>query len=365
MERINTSQLGAMIVLFQIGSTTLFEPGIELRQDVWLVVLLSCLSGLLLLALYLTIQRRDPENNVFGMLIRYFGPWIGRVAVCFYIVFFAYESMRNVRDFGDLTNLTVLPRTPMQIVMLVFTLLSVYALFKGIEVFFRFAEFIVIAVIGFYALLVLLFILSGVVAVERMFPILSSGPLPIVTQVGLEGVWFPFGQMFVFLTFWRFLQEKQRPALRRASLRAYLISSTVILTMNVLILCALGPELTKVSTIPLLQATQLIQLADILERFDALVFLLLYVGIFVKATLWFLAAVLGLGELFRLHYRYFVLPVGGAIYAAALLPRSWQEHLATGELVAIQYKLNPIALGVVPILLLAVMLIKGRLGKES
>ncbi|WP_309118119.1 GerAB/ArcD/ProY family transporter [Paenibacillus sp.] len=363
MERINASQLGAMIILFQIGSTTLFELGIDARQDAWLVVLLSCVSGLLLLWLYLSIQRRDPERNVFGILVRYLGSWLGGIVVCFYIAYFAYESMRNVRDFGDLTNLTVLPRTPPFLVMLVLSLLSMYALFKGIEVFFRFVEFIVIGVIFFYVLLAIFYVFSGIVRLERIFPVLERGPTPVLSEVYGDSIWFPFGQMFVFLTFWRLLQEKQRQALRKVTFQAYLVSGAVIFMMNTLTLSVLGPDFAKVSTIPLLQSTQLIQLADILERFDVLVFLLLYVGIFVKATLWFLAAVIGLGEMFRRDYRWFVLPVGGAIYAAALLPRSWQAHLETGDLIAVKYMLNPIMLGIVPALLLVVMWIRGPLGK--
>ncbi|WP_409175701.1 GerAB/ArcD/ProY family transporter [Brevibacillus fortis] len=79
--------------------------------------------------------------------------------------------------------------------------------------------------------------------------------------------------------------------------------------MNIAIL---GTQYTSISTVPLLQSVQLIQIADFLERFDALVILLLYAGIFVKARLWFQAAVLGFGELFNLNYKKLILPIGAS-----------------------------------------------------
>jgi len=348
-----------MIILFQIGSTTLFELGLEARQDAWLVILLGCFLGSLLLAMFVAIQAREMESNLFRIFLRYFGPWAGRAAIVLYVVFFAYESMRNLRDFGDLTNLTVLPRTPLPLILLVLTLLVAYAALKGIEVFFRLAEFIVIGVISFYAVLIAFYLLSGIVAFERLLPILENGASPVLKEVFRDALWFPFGQMFVFLVFWSYLQKSEGRAVWRISVRAYFVSAAVIWTMNVLALCTLGPDFIEISTIPLLQSTQLIQLAEIFERFDALVFLLFYAGIFVKATVWLLAAVIGLEELFRKSYRWFVVPTAGALYAASLLPRSWQGHLETGKLVAERYMATPIMLGAFPAMLLVVMVVRG------
>ena len=125
-------------------------------------------------------------------------------------------------------------------------------------------------------------------------------------------------------------------------------------------LIVLGPQLVNISTVPLLQAVQLIQIAEVFERFDALVILLFYAGIFIKSTLWFLAAVLGLSQLFHTKYRRFALPVGGIIYITSLLPSSWQSHLEIGKIVAEQFKVNMIFIGVIPAILFLVMLIKGK-----
>ncbi|TFE27247.1 hypothetical protein E2980_10140 [Cohnella luojiensis] len=110
----------------------------------------------------------------------------------------------------------------------------------------------------------------------------------------------------------------------------------------------------------LLQFVQLIKIAEVFERFDELVILLFYAGIFIKTTIWYLAAVLGLSQLFNTDYRRFVLPVGAVMYAASFLPRSWQSHLEMGKIIAEQFKANMIFIGVIPTILFIVMLIRGR-----
>lgn len=357
MERISKFQLGSMIILFQIGSTPLFELGIKARQDAWLVVLTSLLLGLMLLFLFMAIQRREPEKNLGQLLIQYFGSFFGKLLLILYVLMFTYEGMRNIRDFGDLTLLTILPRGPISLVMLVMLALSMYAIYKGIEVIFRFAEFIIMGVLAFYLILLFMQIVSGVVYWDRLLPILENGIQPVVEE-SMTTFWFPFGQMVIFLMFWSYLNDKT--GMTKTSIRSYFVSGAVILLWNIMILLVLGLQLATISTVPLLQAVQLIQIAEVFERFDALVILLFYAGILIKATLWYLAAVLGLSQLFNTDYRRFAIPVAAIMYAASLLPRSWQSHLEFGKIVAEQFKVNLIFIGVIPAILFIVMLIRGR-----
>lgn len=46
VERINEYQHFSLIVLFEIGSTTLFARGIEVKQDAWIAILIAMLMGL-------------------------------------------------------------------------------------------------------------------------------------------------------------------------------------------------------------------------------------------------------------------------------------------------------------------------------
>ena len=356
MERISKYQLGSMIILFQIGSTPLFELGIKANQDAWLVVVTSMLLGLMLLFLFLAIQRREPEKNLSQLLTQYFGSFVGKFLLLLYALLFTYEAMRNVRDFGDLSLFTILPHGPISVIMIIMMTLSIYSVYKGIEVFFRFAEFIVIGVLLFYLILIIMPFISGIVHWDRLLPILENGIQPVLKNSLLRDLWMPFGQMVVFLMFWSYLNEKKE--MTRTSIQAFFVSGMVILLSNIINLIVLGPKLIKSSTVPLLQSVQLIEIAEIFERFDALVILLFYAGIFIKATLWYLAALLGLSQLFSIDYRRFAIPVGAIIYITSLLPSSWQSHLEIGHYVADRLHINQVFIAIIPALLYMMMLIK-------
>jgi spore germination protein KB len=164
--------------------------------------------------------------------------------------------------------------------------------------------------------------------------------------------------MYIFLVFWSLLDEKNAPA--KASFRAYFMSASVVLVMNMINLVVLGPQYAKISTVPLLQSVQLIQIAEVFERFDAVIILLFYVGILIKATLWSMAAAVGLGELFHTSYRRFIIPVGAVIYAAAFIPQNFQQHLAIGRIIARVYRINQIFILVIPLMLYIAMLLRRR-----
>ncbi len=349
--------------MFQIGSTTLFELGIDAKQDAWLVILVSMIAASLLLSLFFLIQLRKPEHNLIQLLIEFFGSFLGRLAAFAYVMYFIYESMRNVRDFGELTIMTFLSQTPISLIMLVMVLLSSYVVAKGIEVFFRTAEFMLPGVLLFYTLLIVMYFSSGIVRLDRLFPVLENGIGPVLKSVIQDVIWFPFGQMVLFLVYWSYLTDKG--VMIKTSVRAYMVSGTIMMVINIINIAVLGTPYTSISTVPFLQSVQLIQIADFLERFDAFVILLLYIGIFVKSTLWYLAAALGLGQLLNIDYRKLFIPIGGTIYFASFLEPNWTYHLWLGKIVAYKFMVNPIFILIIPALLFLLMLVKGRVSSSS
>lgn len=358
MEKISKYQLAAMVILFEIGSTPMFELGIKAKQDAWLVVLTGMLAALILVMLFLSIQRMEPGLHLYQMFIRYFGKILGIAAGALYVIFFLYESMRNVRDFGDLSIMTFLSRTPLSLIMLIIVLLSAYAVAMGIEVFFRVAEFMVPGVLLFYALVIVMFFSSGIVHLDKLLPILENGVMPVIKSVYHDTIWFPFGQMVIFLVFWSFMADQS--VMTKTTVSVYFVSGTLLIVTNMINIAVLGVSYTQISTIPLLQSVQLIQIANILERFDAFVVLLLYTGFFMKATLWYLAAAVGLGFLLNINYKKLILPLGGIIYIASFLEPNWTYHLWFGKFAAYNLTVNPTFILILPLILYLVMRVKRR-----
>lgn len=361
MEQISKKQTAAMLILFEIGSTPLFELAQEAKQDAWIVVLVGICCGIVLLGLYLLLQRRFPGRNLPEMLTDALGP-AGKAAIVLYAGYFTYECFRNLRDIGDLTVQTVLNQSPLSLIMLVIWFLAAYALYKGMESCFLLAELIVPLLIVAYGILMLLFVFSNKLHFDRLLPIFTTDWGTFLMET-YQTAWFPFGQAAIFLMFWKYVRDIN--GLPAFTIRNYMISSLVILVMNIINLAVLGPVITGMVSIPMLEATQMIEIANVFEHFDVLVFLLMYIGIFFKTLLWYLAATLTLGSLFNKGYRTFILPVGAVIYGTTFLPPSWQSHLQTGELVGSWLLVDPLFSLFIPGILLSASLMRTHFRQQK
>lgn len=118
--------------------------------------------------------------------------------------------------------------------------------------------------------------------------------------------------------------------MNKISVYAYLFTGALLAFFNALNVMILSPPIADISSFPLLLSVRLISIAHFLERLDPFVILLLFIGLYVKTTLWYLAAVLSLAQLFRLNHRWFVVPVGAAIYFTSFLEPNYTYHIWFG-----------------------------------
>jgi spore germination protein KB len=357
MQRISQSQLASMIIMFQIGSTPLFLLASKSGKDSWISVLIGMLSGLILmLVITLPIYRREPERNLIEIFNQYFGKVVGSMFGGAYIIYFGYGAIRNVREFGELMNMYLLPRTPTVVIMISFLAVAVYVINQGIEGFARITEIILPVVIIVYFLIFLLIYCTGLINIHQLQPILEDGFKKVLDNAIPEVISFPFGEMVLFLMFWKFASSSEYTS--KVTLASYLFVGIFIALTNIFIVSSLGP-LTKMSIVPLMQMTSLVQLADFIERLDPLVAILIFTGVFVKMTAYFMGAVLGLSQLIRINRHKLVLPIGGLILVGALMFKSYIEQVWVGFEVNLKVHF-PIFQILIPVILLLVMLLRAR-----
>ncbi len=363
MERISQSQLAAMIILFQIGSSPLFLLASQAGQDAWISVFVGLLCGLMLLIIVtLPIHRMEPEKNLMEIFSQTFGKVAGSAFGVAYIVYFGYQAVRNVREFGDLMIMYLLPTTPLVIIMFIFLAIAGYAVYEGVEAFARMAEILLPIIITAYILLFFLAYNTGLFDFHRLQPIFENGVKKVIDAAIPEVISFPFGEMVLFLAFWKYATPSR--ATTKVTLGGYLFAGLFITVTNMFIIASLGP-LSDMSVIPLMQVISLVKMADFLERLDPVVALLLFTGVFMKMTAYFFGAVLVTSQLFRIHRRRATIPVGILILIGSLLFKSYIQHIWFGFEVNVQTHF-PIFQIIIPTLLLLAMLLRFRLrGNDS
>jgi spore germination protein KB len=355
MQVTSRYQLAAAIFLFQLGSSPMFLLAGQARRDAWIGVLIGIAAGLLLLvAVMLPIRRREPGRNLIEISRRYFGPWLGNAIALSYVLYFVYQAVRNFREFGDWVIMYLLPHTPLLFILGVLVCLSSYAVWHGVEVFFRLAELLCPWIVLMYGALFASILASHLIHPELLAPVLEHGMRPVVEAALPEVISFPFGEMVMFLMFWKYAGTSRR--IPRTTLLAYLSAAALLLAANALIVSVLGP-FSDISVIPLMQITSMVRIGESIERLDPVVLILLFVGVFMKQTAYYLAAVLATSQLLRVRFRSAIVPVGVLIYLGAVAFRSYMQQVRVGFKVNLVYHF-PIFQIALPILILAVMLIR-------
>ncbi|MEH6908147.1 GerAB/ArcD/ProY family transporter [Neobacillus drentensis] len=358
--KISGYQLFVLVTLFEMGSAILFGLGAEAKQDAWIAVLLGLILGLVLFLVYHRLFLFYPEISFTMYVQKITGNRIGSVIGFLYIIYFIYQASRILRDFGELLVTTIYTNTPLFIINCLMILTIIYAIHKGFEVIARVGElfFIIIyfvAIIGSF-----LIVLSGLIHLSNLRPILENGWKPLLDIVGRQTIYFPFGEMVVFTMLLPYLDDQKKA--RKICMGGIILSGINIIITVVVNIAVLGVELMVRTPFPLLSTVGRIQIADFIERLDALFMLYLVIGGFFKITLYFYAAVSGTAELFQLKSNQKLsLPIGVIIlFTSITVASNYSEHIKEGAEIIPLYIHLPFQI-IIPVMLLFIAYIRNKL----
>lgn len=361
---IRVSELAMGLSLFEVGSTTLFLIGGEAEQDAWLAMLIGAIAGLVLLVLHLAIHLQDPRLDLFLLFRRYMGKYAGTFMNLLFIGYFSYEASRNLRDLSEVTILTLLNNTPLWIITLIAIMVVANTVRYGFKVFFLISVILFPAVVFGYTLISILIPMTGLFHYGFMLPVLEHGWKPVFEAAIPEIVSFPFGQVVLFLVFYPYTNTNTKGNLIRVVITAYLATAVSLTFINQLIIFVMSPKLAVYSTLPLLQTVQMIDLAEVLERMDALFTLLLFLGLGIKLAAFFSGAVIGLERITGVGYKKWVVPVGAALFAMSFISPNYTHHIQVGRGPVLNY-ISPVFQAALPLLLFGVILLRKKLKQPA
>lgn len=100
-----------------------------------------------------------------------------------------------------------------------------------------------------------------------------------------------------------------------------------------------------------------------MERLDILVTTQLFIGLLIKMMLFYFCAVKGISELSGKPAKWWVFPVGAAIYGTSFLARDYTQHIAIG--LGPSLKIDPLFQIGFPLLLSISILLRGWFKRTS
>lgn len=200
---------------------------------------------------------------------------------------------------------------------------------------------------------------SGIIDINRLLPVLENGWKPVFKSAFQQILVFPFGETVCFAMLLPYLNKPQQTV--KVGWTAMVVSGIILSFTIALNVAVLGVDITSRSTFPLLTTISKINIANFLQRLDAIVILSLIITDFFKIAIYYYVAVIGITDLFKVQrHSKLVFPIAIIIlFSSMTIASSFVEHINEGLVTTLLIRTIPLEVGI-PLLLLAVALIRKR-----
>jgi spore germination protein KB len=356
--KISPRQVGQLAFLSIHATVILFVPAITTEtagHDAWLATFLGSMFGLITLFFIVWLGKKHPGLTLFQLCDTILGKYIGKLAGLAYVWIFLHLMAITTRQFGDFMTTSFMPNTPLSVFNFSMLLLCAWSVLAGLEVIARMNEFIILLVVSFLLFILILSLPNW--DLGNLLPFFSNGPLPILQAAIVPASW--HGEIVWLAVILPFITRPGRTFLAGS---AAIVGSALLLTLGVIgVLAVFGPELVSSFRFPLHLFTRTISIGTLLARFEPVVMTTWVAGVFIKISIFYYCASLGMAQILKLkEYRPVVMPLG--IIAATLSINLFPDVTALAGFLADTwpiYSISVFFLGL-PLLLLAVTFIREK-----
>ncbi|GGD60284.1 GerAB/ArcD/ProY family transporter [Paenibacillus nasutitermitis] len=301
---MENGQLGAgqffiLIFGYILGTSFFFSPGGLIgvaKQDAWIIPLWAGAAGVLLSLLWIKLASLYPGLTIVQICTQAAGKGIGGLFALLYIGYFVFLSGFIIRNLGDFMKQTLFPLTPLTVFHVMFLLIICYAVIKGIEAIARTTQLL-------FPLVVLIFLFVFFIALSEWNWDRFQGMFRMNVWKTMKEtrsiIGYPFMEALVFMMLFPYVRSKIKASLILGIVVAtLLLSGTVFFTIGVL-----GVTRASHDTYPLFVIVQEIHIGTFFEHLESTMALILLCAIFIKLTVIYYCASLGLCQLFRVDNR--------------------------------------------------------------
>ncbi|HBN85491.1 MAG TPA: hypothetical protein DDZ89_16800 [Clostridiales bacterium] len=298
-------QIISMMTLYLLGNT-LFGIGHMAKQDVWVSVLISISLIAPVYALYARIITLYPGYYLFEIMDEVFTPIISRLLTFFFSFYYFLTAAAITRTFSEFIHIDALPETPDIVSLVMMGLVIIYAIKNGMEVLGRWAQLFNYILLGVVFAVSILSLTNA--NLENLRPLLYNDIKPVL-QVAIQGFFFSFGELVVFLSAVSFSKDRNKPY--RVYFYSLLIGGGFVVLVVLRNLLVLGPQLVEQTHFTSYNVVGLIRIGKFLQRIESSVAMVFILAGFIKTAVCMFAALKGFQHIFRLeHYRPVAAPFG-------------------------------------------------------
>ncbi|QZY55003.1 GerAB/ArcD/ProY family transporter [Crassaminicella profunda] len=318
-EFISDRQCISIIILYICSNSLISAIGKDAKESIWIAIILAIVCACLVVCIYNRILTLYPHQDLFDILQKVFGTFIGKGISLLYIWYFFYILVIDLLDFMTFIITVGLVETPIIALMIPAMMTTSWGTKEGIEVLGRWAAFFVIILFIFVYVSVPFGI--HLMDIDHLQPILYSG-IDAVIKGGFSFFSFPFGEIVIFLAVFKTLKSKK--SYFKVYILGLLLGGIVILSTVVTEMLVLGSDLYANSFFPSYAAITLVNIGGVIKGMQIIVSATVLIGGYTRSIVCLFASCKGISKLFDLNdYRFIVTPV--AIFVIIIAISSFES----------------------------------------
>jgi len=360
---ISPRQAMELMVTTIIATIILFVPNFTARealQDAWISVVIATLAGIMLAFLVTTLGMRFPNQTMIQYSQDLLGKFLGKGIGLLYIWFYLHINAIIIREFGEFMKTAFMPDTPLIVFTVTIVLLAAFAVRGGLEVIARMNEWLLLLFL--FTFIIISFLALGEIDLNNFKPVAEHNLLPL-----LRGAFAPTSWMGEIVAITMVIPYINQPGKsRRYGVGAVILVGLLLLLSIFTSVGVLGAPSTAKFQFPLLEMVRLINIAEFIERIDALVMVTWVAGVYIKISVFFYVAVLAISQWTQIQdYKPVTFPVGVILTAFSLL--IFENTVELADFLSQTFPSYALYLfeGGIPLLLLITALITGKRGEKS
>lgn len=296
-EVISPYQMLVLSLFFCIGTSLLVTPANiteKAGQDAWAGALFGSAAGFFILLFHLFLASRFPGLTFVQLSERILGKWLGKTVSLFFIAVSLIYTGTLLYYSGLFLKLHMMPQTPMAVLNALLAGVVVMGVMLGMETIARSAEVFLLAFGGLFILLIVT--VAPQAKLDRLQPFFEHGPADIISS-SIPLIEVSALNAIVLLMIFPALVDSVKKS-GRALMGGYLIGSGIMILLTALCVAVLGASYTSALEFPGYELAKRIDIGNFIQRIEGIMSVMWILSLFVKAAIYFYAAVMGTVQLF-------------------------------------------------------------------
>lgn len=327
---------------------------LEANQDAWVSILIALLGILLVVFVMLRILQSYDNADILGIQIDLFGKWLGKIMGTVYIIYFALTLFSVLITYIEVVKIFIFPELSNFVMGLLLVSLIVYSMLGGLKaiigvcfIFFLLSQWVLFLLIH---PAVLMDFTHFQPVLQASFPELLSGARSTVyTLLGFEILFFIYP----------FIQNKKKA--KKPVYFGVTFTALILLIITIISIGFFSPDQLKNREWVLLNLFK-IQSLPFIERFDYIVVAEWMMVVVPTMLLLMWAITYSMKRLYRVPQKITLYATAGLMLIACIFT---SDHFLIKMIINASAQYGFWLVFVYPLLLLPVVLIKKRWGKQK